>query len=272
MTQAPVTSNRVNGDIIDTTRSTQGEGLHRASRSNIPRWVGRLVICSWLLIGLQTMALTGNLIQGHVRNRYVDSLLWEPDPVNAAGMLAYAVGASLPAIVAFIAAVSACRADRARQAMRAELVSGALIGLNVLLLFMPTSARATSRDLSTPSSRLVGHWVEPSHGSSVYYTPQLSNASMGRFSTGRQHSGTYQILYEDASGTEIVLKRVAPILAFPSGESVPGTSAEVILHLCISRDGRVTHLLDSVVICEDGRQVHTGNGGTYRYADARTQP
>lgn len=85
-----------------------------------------------------------------------------------------------------------------------------LLILSALLL----SACGAGRDLSTPSSRLVGHWISSGFTKAEYYFSEINKETgLGKITeyaprTGTVATGTYKIASEKPGGEEITLSAI----------------------------------------------------------------
>jgi len=65
------------------------------------------------------------------------------------------------------------------------------------------------RDLSTPSSRLVGHWVPEFYGHELYFKPVNRQIGTGTYLVAKPtgvEPTQFKILSEDSTGTELVIR------------------------------------------------------------------
>lgn len=110
------------------------------------------------------------------------------------------------------------------------------------------------RDLSTPSSRLVGHWRKVDGGADLYYgavDPQLNFGTL----ILRNHNGRFKILSEDRSRAELVLRQY---IRFDNAEG------SVDVKCYIPENGR---WMTMEWAFHDGRYT-----SVYHYVDGKTAP
>lgn len=115
-----------------------------------------------------------------------------------------------------------------------------------------TAATVGGRTLSTPSGRLIGHWME-ARGSHAYYGP-LNDVGVGEFIAGGL-SGQYKVVSDERRGTSLVLTEFV---------NVDGHLHAPTADIEISMDGSSM----SKEWTYDGLRYLF----MYQYADARTQP
>jgi hypothetical protein len=138
----------------------------------------------------------------------------------------------------------------------------------------PAATRADSnpiygqqRDLSTPSSRLVGHWISESGSHQLYYTSSDPSLKIGTFKLHNCNGEPsqpmwYKILYEDPAEDKLVIRQFRNLARLEATTGLDLSESDV---LCtISKDG----LLMS--------KEHTFLGNrsltVYRYVDDNTTP
>lgn len=176
---------------------------HRAKGGT--RW---LVGGAWTLLVIQVLAIAGYLIHGHVRDPAIDTFLLAPSSHSVTVTLGILIGTTLPGMAAFAGGLSLHRRTDPRRgkglSSLAALSVVAMVGLQV----MPTFSHAGGWGLSSPSSRLVGHWGSDNDPfwSDVEYGP-MDSVGMG---TCHGPDGsvlfTFQILSEDRPGTRLVVR------------------------------------------------------------------
>ena len=117
------------------------------------------------------------------------------------------------------------------------------------------------RDLSTPSSRLVGHWVEVPDGCTLYYSPIDRSLDVGTYywwtPVYRSRSAVkFKILSESRSrwGKQLTTR-----------ESIPLIDTILTVEYCIPKNGQS---MTKEILFEDGRRVYQ----VYRYVDSKTIP
>lgn len=99
-----------------------------------------------------------------------------------------------------------------------------IIFLIVLVSLLLLSACSNSRDLSTPSSRLVGHWKAGGITAYEYYLTAIDKETgEGKITlyhpnSGRVETGTYKIASEQPEGEEVEIS----VLWSGYGDSTPG--------------------------------------------------
>lgn len=226
MTQTSISPSHIDANSIDDIkplRDTENPCLVRNRER--PRRTSWLLVGSWFLIVLQPLAIVGILIDGHVRDGYIESSMESLNAHNAAGTLGVLLGSTLPSVAALAAALTAYRLKRTPQATRAGFAAGSLIFLMVLLQFTPTSAKANRRDLSTPSARLIGDWVD-TRGVHAHYGP-LNKIGLGEFTVGCL-SGRYRVISEKKWGTHLALEAFVDI---------GGRSASLSIDVEAAKDG-----------------------------------
>jgi hypothetical protein len=110
------------------------------------------------------------------------------------------------------------------------------------------------RDLSTPSSRLVGHWENAEGGADLYYGAVDPHLNIGTLML-RNHSGRFKILSENHSRAELVLRQYIRF------DNVEGS---VDVKCYIPRNGRWMTMEWA---------FHDGNyTSVYHYVDGNTAP
>lgn len=139
---------------------------------------------------------------------------------------------------------------------------------------IPAAARADSdpiyrqqRDLSTPSSRLVGHWISESGSHQLYYTLSDPSLKIGTFKLHNCNENPsqpmwYKILYEDPAEDKLVIRQFRNLARLEATTGLDLSESDV---LCtISKDG----LLMSKEYTFLGNRSLT----VYRYVDNNTTP
>ncbi len=124
------------------------------------------------------------------------------------------------------------------------------------------------RDLSTPSNRIVGHWVNIDNGGEIYYSPIDRSLGIGTFRL-KNFGGSvgppirFKIVFEEYSGKSLIIRifnKAIDELGAKIGIMVTQSDVE----LCISKDG------------QSMTEEYTLNGspifGVYRYVDDKTIP
>jgi len=96
----------------------------------------------------------------------------------------------------------------------------------VLDLEDAASTQRPARDLSTPSSRLLGYWVTD-HGVYAHYHDYISDLKTGRF-RALEFSGEYKVLSEDRAGTTLVVRKFI---------GIGGKIESGLVYFDIARDG-----------------------------------
>jgi len=114
------------------------------------------------------------------------------------------------------------------------------------------------RDLSTPSSRLVGHWVGVPNGGTLYYRPIDHFMGYGTFTWSIQSdvSGKLKVLSESRSGKYLKTREFIIL---------EGESDYAIAEYCIPKDGQS---MTKEIILENGNRALF----EYRYVDGMTHP
>ena len=133
-----------------------------------------------------------------------------------------------------------------------------LYGVVVAALFVAHSASAQAvRDLSTPSSRLVGHWVTPGN-THYYFAPTDSLTDIGPL-----------IWVELGHDGRMVKHQYKIISEVPGGEEL---SIQILFGVGGSR-------LDPYVVAKDGQKMRStvtiagiSIDDTFVYVDDRTRP
>jgi len=100
------------------------------------------------------------------------------------------------------------------------------------------------RDLSTPSSRLVGHWVGDKGGSELYFSPVCPSLQIGTYildnwNTKPSPPMTFKVLFEDTSGKCLIIREYSKhshLLELGAKIGMKMTMSDVTL--CISKDGQ----------------------------------
>ena len=113
------------------------------------------------------------------------------------------------------------------------------------------------RDLSTPSSRLVGHWRNIGGGADIYYGPIDFRSQAGTFTISTpdgQFSRGFKILFEEHSGNKLTVKEYL---------QYSNRSGTVVAEYFLSEDGR--SMVKEYLLNE-------GPFLTYRYVDDKTVP
>jgi hypothetical protein len=113
------------------------------------------------------------------------------------------------------------------------------------------------RDLSTPSSRLVGHWRNIGGGADIYYGPIDFRSQAGTFTISTpdgQFSRGFKILFEERSGNKLTVKEYL---------QYSNRSGTVVAEYFLSEDGR--SMVKEYLLNE-------GPFLTYRYVDDKTVP
>ncbi|MFQ6036691.1 MAG: hypothetical protein ACE5NM_12710 [Sedimentisphaerales bacterium] len=131
-------------------------------------------------------------------------------------------------------------------------------------------AKSQQRDLSTPSSRLIGHWKNVEGDGGVYYSPIDPALRIGTYRLCNTPYGSYgppfqfRILFEEPSGQKLII-RVFKNLALKQLEATTGldfSKSDIVC--CISKDGQ---LMSQEYTCMGERVLVV-----YRYVDNKTTP
>lgn len=127
------------------------------------------------------------------------------------------------------------------------------------------------RDLSTPSSRLVGHWENVDNNACLYFSPIDPDLKIGTYRNGGKSHGRFgppfrfKVLFEDPSGTQLVIR------PYGQNEVLRNLSVEIKVRLWMSD---VTYTLPKHG--QSMTQEYTFSGsptfGVYRYIDNKTGP
>jgi hypothetical protein len=187
-----------------------------------------LVGGAWILVVIQVLAITGDLIDGHVRDPSISALLSAPSRHNIAGALGLLLGTTLPGITGLVGGLSLRRRTNHQRGNALSISAAIVIVLMLGLQFTPRCSLANWRFFSTPSSRLGGHWEsrnDPFHDH-VNYGP-CDSLGMGTcYGADGSVLFTYQILSEERSGTRLVARQYLKGIAVYDAE------------YCVSKDGR----------------------------------
>jgi len=124
------------------------------------------------------------------------------------------------------------------------------------------------RNLSTPSSRLVGHWVNIDNGGEIYYSPIDQSLGIGTFRL-KNFGGSvgppirFKIVFEEYSGKRLII-RIFNKSIDELGAKIGIMATQSDVELCVSKDGRSM------------TEEYTLNGSpifsVHRYVDDKTIP
>jgi len=120
------------------------------------------------------------------------------------------------------------------------------------------------RDLSTPSSRLVGHWVADFWGSENYYRPINVQIGVGTYvlvNSAGCELVEFKILSEDSTGTELVVRE---FLLSGSYAKILGPRFSIDAKYHLAKDGKS---MSKEISCGQKHELIV-----YSYVDDKTCP
>jgi len=205
------------------------ESLVPASHPDRVKGGTRFLVCgAWTLLVIQILAIVGYLIHGHVRDSSIDAFLLAPSSPSMAASFGILIGTTLPGITALTGGLSLCMRTNSRRGKGLSLLASLAVVAMVGLQLMPTFSIAGRGGLSTPSSRLVGHWRSDNDAfwTDVHYGPTDSVGMGTCYAVDGRVLFKFQILSEDRWGIRLVAREFLNRVALYDVE------------YCVSKDGR----------------------------------
>jgi len=126
------------------------------------------------------------------------------------------------------------------------------------------------RDLSTPSSRLVGHWQSVDNDGEVFYRPIHPDLRIATYRFRNKPYGNagppnrFKILSEEPSGTQLVIR--------PYGENESLRALREIGMECWMSDKTYTIPKHGQSMTQEGTLMGDPILSVYRYVDDKTSP
>jgi len=127
------------------------------------------------------------------------------------------------------------------------------------------------RDLSTPSSRLVGHWRNVKSGDEVYFSPIDPDLRIGTYRYRNKSDGSvgppfwFKVIFENSKGTQLVLRD------YDMNEEIRKVGAKIGIELWQSD---VTYTISKQGQSMTAEYIFSGNQtlSVFRYIDNKTSP
>lgn len=100
------------------------------------------------------------------------------------------------------------------------------------------------RDLSTPSSRLVGHWVRIDNSGEIYYGPIEPSLKIGNYRLYNESSGIlgppfqFKVLFEEPAGQKLIIRvfKNQELLELEATTGYDFSKSDILC--CISKNGQ----------------------------------
>ena len=127
------------------------------------------------------------------------------------------------------------------------------------------------RDLSTPSSRLVGHWINVEYGDEVYFSPIDPDLKIGNYRLGNKSKGRvspplrFKVISENPAGLQLVIRQ------YDQNEETRKLGARIGMDFWQSD---VTYTISKNGQSMTAEYIFSGSQilSVYRYVDDKTSP